>query len=230
MKPENIFLGEAPDGSIYPSIRLADFGTSMKTRPDDPNNPAWFVREGTIGYRSPEQRVWIDRRTFERVNQWPMGQHSNVFGVGLLLYSLIEMKGLSSDPSYIGLPPYHDYDLEPGHRGYSDRLLTMVSQCLRYDYRERPTFQDLLTQVQSHRASLDNENLPPRNNPASASRTEGNRDGEAEVAEDEAEEDEDEEDEDEEMGHGDEQDAGVEDNGLRLEIDQYWIGSFQNLS
>ncbi len=89
IKPLNLFMsGPRRDGQYpdYPQALLGDFGLAFKTRTPDPNNPSWYRGWGTQGFKAPEQRLWIDQVTGDFVRNWPLGEHSNVWSMGIVLW------------------------------------------------------------------------------------------------------------------------------------------------
>lgn len=64
IKPANVYLSSRSDRRFrhYPKIKLADFGMSVETCADDPNNPRDLADNiGTEGFMAPEMLTWFVR-------------------------------------------------------------------------------------------------------------------------------------------------------------------------
>ena len=101
IKPGNVFLAEN-DGAQYPAYPrpvLGDFGVAFKTRTGDPNNPRWFQREGTPNFMAPEQHRWCDfSNGYALVDQRRICDKTNVFGFGLVLWSMVMATAREAEP------------------------------------------------------------------------------------------------------------------------------------
>ncbi len=84
LKPGNVFLGLAGgDDSFpaYPKARVGDFGCSVMTNEDDPNNPlAYNCAWGTKGWRPPEQFHYLNKNNRRALdNPEKLGSKTNVW-------------------------------------------------------------------------------------------------------------------------------------------------------
>lgn len=211
IKPGNYFLKFATDDDTYPTVLLADFGHSMKTHANDPNNPTWFRESGPVGFTAPEQRVWVDRATRARIPGPPLGQRTNVFNVGLVLWSMVRLQSSPPDVAFLGGNRDSHYNLSINYKNYSEDLLQMIRPCLRFDPSTRPTFQAMLVRIQAHYALVAAAAAAPPAPPAPPGSDDDDDDDDD--SDDDADDD------------GDNQDGDVEDNGLRIDADPFAINT-----
>ena len=159
---------------------LGDFGLAFRTRPTDPNNPQWYnARTGTPGFYAPEQIQWYDARTKEAVNQWPLNEKTNVYGLGMILWCLVRLRQAAQQPFWLGvgendttlrplpIPAPWNYPLI----NYSQPLKDLIDDCLAFSQAARPSFQVILNRIQ---AETDER-------PGMPDRALGMRSGEAEL-------------------------------------------------
>jgi serine/threonine protein kinase len=95
LKPGNIFLDEPEHGDnvrfpSYPQAKIGDFGISLLTNEDDPNNPALYCGdEGTNYWQPVEMTTLLDVKTAIAA---PVGGQlvpTNVWGIGTILTALM---------------------------------------------------------------------------------------------------------------------------------------------
>lgn len=152
LKPANVFLDFANETTFprYPAAKLADFGLAFTTSPSDPLNPTiWNAGGGTQGYLPPEQLPFIDEQTREPVDAFQLLSHTNVWGVGAIMLSLLRRGRLEREDQLRYLPgTIAAYGAAQELQGiYSEDLLELVNRCLRFDPAERICFADLLHQI-----------------------------------------------------------------------------------
>lgn len=105
----------------------------------------------------------MDRDTLRPIDAWRLGSQTNVYGVGMVLHCLIM---LNTDPGaqtyWFGDGRQDDENGQlnlraraaqmegKGHvANYSNRLLNLIQQCLRYEPSRRPTFVRILQRVRN---------------------------------------------------------------------------------
>ncbi|KAK4628249.1 putative serine/threonine-protein kinase nek2 [Fulvia fulva] len=165
LKPGNIFLADpSPNAQgttlwpSYPKPLLGDFGLAIETSPTDPHNPTWHLELGTPGYMAPEQLAYIDRTTLFHLNPTPLTEKTNVFGIGVILYSLLTLNhGAASgiQPEFLGVNPQDQnpftlqddegdpYDQNNADK-YTESLRGLIDECTHYDPALRPDFREIL--------------------------------------------------------------------------------------
>lgn len=154
LKPTNIFLDTHYEQSYprYPVPKLADFGLAFHTWPDDSLNPTiWNFGSGTPGYRAPEQLPFIDEETRERVDAFKLLAHTNVWGVGAIMWSLAHRHNISpgTEPDYL---PHGSKEMPVGNKDtqhLSQDLMNAIRACMRFDPADRITFQKLHANIQT---------------------------------------------------------------------------------
>lgn len=154
LKPENIFLGHPTPGffDTYPAPKLGDFGMAIKTHPNDPINPRVYCDEGTPGYHAPEQLEYANLNTYESMNTEKLLAHTNVFGIGMTMAAVMSRQ---NPPviNYLGPLNHHRLRLQvrnmlPHNHGYSNWLIDLVQQCISVEVWRRPTFKDLMLDIE----------------------------------------------------------------------------------
>ncbi|KAK3708757.1 hypothetical protein LTR37_011278 [Vermiconidia calcicola] len=153
LKPQNVFLDLADTSSWprYAQPKLGDFGLAFETSEDDPLNPLiWNRGGGTLGFLPPEQRSYIDRRTREPVDAFKLLAHTNVWGVGAIMWSFVHGGQPHPDwqPDYLpgGKMTYGISD--KAKKAYSDELLECIEECLSFNPAERPSFAELRESIE----------------------------------------------------------------------------------
>ena len=129
---------------------LGDYGLAVKTHADDDFNPRWYnYRTGTPGFRAPEQMRHINAQTKEVIDARRLGEKTNVFGVGAVLYCMIMNVASRPEPGWTGNPDLDtSYDYPAAQQtSFSVQLRDMVTDCLRYDPARRPTFAEMLARI-----------------------------------------------------------------------------------
>ncbi|KAK5170993.1 uncharacterized protein LTR77_004137 [Saxophila tyrrhenica] len=131
LKPENIFLDtERKDWPQYPQPMLGDFGLAFEAYPDDELNPEIYQGSGTKGYKAPEQDVYMDSETGELLDAYPLYAHTNVWGVGAIIATLVYVQG-------------DVFQRGDEHHRDSPELMGLVGACLENVPQDRPTFAEL---------------------------------------------------------------------------------------
>ncbi|KAK5170895.1 uncharacterized protein LTR77_004039 [Saxophila tyrrhenica] len=157
MTPGNCFLRSPHPHDVYPDYPqavLGDFGLAFGTFLDDPNNLRWYKWCGTMGFLAPEQRYFVYQTTWDYMDESVLGEMTNVYGFGLILWCLIMRDGLPHEPLYLH-PAKLDRTLlslrnEAGNnlgRTYSKTLKKLVGRCLAYDPSKRPAFANILNAI-----------------------------------------------------------------------------------
>ncbi|KAL8924289.1 MAG: hypothetical protein Q9208_004070 [Pyrenodesmia sp. 3 TL-2023] len=200
IKPHNVFLakpnkndGEVSDGA-YPMAKLGDFGLVICTSLEDPSNPRYYRGDGTPGYKALEQEDLstndpkymrkvcnrtqaLDRLAYYKRHESPRGalprilSHTNVWGIGAVIFELMTLKRLGN---YIHMHPYHPADEEDDDhvatpeailegvclrpdldlnitkeltKHYPEDLIELMQRCLRPNPAERPRVEELLETI-----------------------------------------------------------------------------------
>ncbi|KAL8924291.1 MAG: hypothetical protein Q9208_004072 [Pyrenodesmia sp. 3 TL-2023] len=174
IKPENIFLA-APrpyreDGTpIYPTAKLGDFGLTIITGDNDPRNPAQLRGHGTPGYKAPEQKLSARRQqdlplhspfrdSFvedEVTDDSPrISSKTNIWEVAACIFKLMEL----SDAFYHfygriskKTGEVMDKIKNTWEPGYSQELIDLVHQCLKFYPQDRPDVDQLLSTIVRNR-------------------------------------------------------------------------------
>ena len=141
---------------------LADFGLAFKTPPGDIHNPRWYNRgAGTPGFLSPEHTRWVNPEDMTPVNRWRLGDRTNVYGVGLILWCLVNRNFTPPQPLWLGQGE-HDQTLALPHlvnhplSRYSPELKDLIGDCLRFRIDRRPSFHGLLRTINDNTSEGDN--------------------------------------------------------------------------
>ncbi|WPB04456.1 uncharacterized protein RHO25_009102 [Cercospora beticola] len=144
LKPPNILLG-LPRATFpsYPEPKMADFGLSMVTNPDDEMNPSLYnLGGGTQGYLAPEQFSFINPMTNEPVDDFKLLAPANVWGVASIVLCLLERfeLNIATQPDYMPGGTWQYRVSDAARSIYQDAdLLDMVDRCLEYQPADRPT-------------------------------------------------------------------------------------------
>ncbi|KAK4626372.1 hypothetical protein CLAFUW4_04240 [Fulvia fulva] len=181
LKPDNIFLtsqDKAPNAAWsttnYPKCLLGDFGIAFQTFPNDHRNPDSYHTEGTPSFLAPEQHNYINFQTLESMNPHKLGEKTNVWGMGAILWSLVTLKnGPDNPPDWIGRNPEGDmtYRLEDDEAyatgmgngdnsdddeeeksnawRYTPALRRLIDSCLSHNPDDRPDFASMLATIQA---------------------------------------------------------------------------------
>ncbi|KXT09689.1 hypothetical protein AC579_8956 [Pseudocercospora musae] len=152
LKPDNILLDLPDDDSFpnYPEPKLTDFGLAILTKEDDRWNPSVFHGAGTRGYLPPEQLSFINSETGESCDEWKILSPCNVWGIGVVLHTLMHCTGLSAaeQPSYLpGETTEYKIDEEYVLWKYGADLVDLANRCMKYDPKDRPSLKDLEASV-----------------------------------------------------------------------------------
>lgn len=148
IKPANVFIGPHPTAArngdnwaAYPTFKLGDYGLAFETWLHDHDNPRSYLDTGTTGYMAPEQVGGSTARLTAK---------TNVFGVGITVMTMMSRhrqpgvrdewaaarKGSRADEDH---PCLRDSEASD----YSDELVQLVTECVSYLPRDRPTFEEL---------------------------------------------------------------------------------------
>lgn len=160
LKPANVFLGTQDDHRYhdYPMVLVGDFGLAFKTSKDDPNNPSWFNHGwGTSGFQAPEQFKWCDLADLSPINEWRLNAKTNVYGIGIILRCLVLNETFAEfpapQPMWLGVGDQDTtLNFPPGGPAahYNNTLKNLISDCLRFQPEQRPTFTNLQQRITSH--------------------------------------------------------------------------------
>ncbi|KAF7191100.1 putative serine/threonine-protein kinase KCC4 [Pseudocercospora fuligena] len=152
LKPENILLDLPDDASFpnYPEPKVTDFGLAILASEGDRWNPSIFQGCGTPGFLPSEQLSFVNSVTGEPFDDWKILSPSNVWGIGAVLYCMIECDSLTSEdqPSYLpGEKCEHKIDGDFYSQEYGAGLVDLVNQCMSHDPKDRPALDELKTSV-----------------------------------------------------------------------------------
>ncbi|KAI7355628.1 hypothetical protein KC320_g2736 [Hortaea werneckii] len=158
-KCSNVFL-DLPSHERYigyPMPRLGDFGLCTIKKMKDPRKAEDYIMgNGTRGNRPAEQMHHLyGKQRKPRM----MDSRTNVWGVGIVLWSLIELEEgdhrlkfdtnddeCDGDPERLNEPTFRPRASEH----YSTELLELISACTRYEQKDRPDFADLLKRIKHY--------------------------------------------------------------------------------
>ncbi|KAI7120488.1 hypothetical protein KC337_g13852 [Hortaea werneckii] len=158
-KCSNVFL-DLPSHERYigyPMPRLGDFGLCTIKKLHDPRKAEDYIMgNGTRGNRPAEQMHHLyGKQRKPRM----MDSRTNVWGVGIVLRSLIELEEgdhrlkfdtnddeCDGDPERLNEPTFRPRASEH----YSAELLELISACTRYEQKDRPDFADLLKHIKHY--------------------------------------------------------------------------------
>ncbi|KAL8894982.1 MAG: hypothetical protein Q9207_008347 [Kuettlingeria erythrocarpa] len=181
IKPENsiVFLAaERPyheDGTpIYPTAKLGDFGLTIITGDNDPQNPSRLRGHGTPGYKAPEQKMSAHRQgdlprdspyrdtivEDEVTDDSPrMGSKTNSWEVAACIFKL--MKLTDADYAFYGKMNKKTGEVinkikDTWGPGYSQDLIDLVHQCLKFYPHDRPDIDQLLSTIVRNRDRFRN--------------------------------------------------------------------------
>ncbi|KAL8702591.1 MAG: hypothetical protein Q9201_004250 [Fulgogasparrea decipioides] len=188
IKPANVFLAEKGDWDegtniLYATAKLGDFGMTICTGHDDDGNPKNYKSAGTPWYKALEQESLYTKnpkrqrmirnlaaakqryeylRDEEYDGEDPkLGAHTNVWGVGAVIFELMTLKTASH---YLYRPGTTFDSLEAlptitcnkiinhSKHKYSRQLVDLVKECLRANPRTRPPVAELVERTQMGRS------------------------------------------------------------------------------
>ncbi|MFJ5811814.1 serine/threonine-protein kinase [Streptomyces sp. NBC_01426] len=144
LKPSNVLM--APDG-----VRVIDFGISRPADSDLRTETGKLI--GTPPFMAPEQ--------FQRPRD--VGTAADVFALGaVLVYAATGRGPFDSDSHY--LVAYQVVHSEPDLTGLPARLVPLVARCLSKEPEERPTADELITEMRAlaYPTSEDTQSFVPR--------------------------------------------------------------------
>ncbi|KAI7086039.1 hypothetical protein KC356_g5397 [Hortaea werneckii] len=158
-KCSNVFL-DLPSHeryTSYPMPRMGDFGLCTIKKMNDPRKAEdYVVGNGTRGNRPAEQMHHLyGKQRKPRM----MDSRTNVWGVGIVLWSLIELEegdhrlefdskddDCDGDPERLNEPAFRPRASEH----YSVELLELITACTRYEQKDRPYFANLLKRIKHY--------------------------------------------------------------------------------
>lgn len=157
LKPSNIFLDEPTEDHFqsYPTPRMGDFGISVKTHKDDILNPEIFHHyRGTKGFEPPEQAPYKDLRNAKRIIQPKQLAASNVYGAGMIMLALMTLRRSFEARQWLGAGEQDTHmvdsaDWRDATSNYTESLRALVQSCIQYHIEQRPTFEEMLDQIES---------------------------------------------------------------------------------
>lgn len=157
IKPANVFVGLHPESAptqdnwpAYPTFKLGDYGLAFETWEDDDRNPHKQGNCGTERYEAPEQIT-------DEENPQKLTAKTNVFGVGITVMTMMqrhELPGVkdkwSAARNGSKATKDHPHLNDDTKRDYSNTLVQLVSDSVRYDPEDRPSFQELRDAIRKH--------------------------------------------------------------------------------
>ena len=141
--------------AIYPHYNrpiLGDYGLAIKTNAADVYNPRWYNnRLGTFGFLSPEQGKHLNAQTKETIDEWRLGEKTNVYGIGLILWCMVMRRVDPPEAIWLGDPAQDNtLDLPAAVTAHYDPLLTtLIRDCLAYRQDQRPSFNQMLDRIRT---------------------------------------------------------------------------------
>ncbi|KAK2756150.1 hypothetical protein FQN54_005558 [Arachnomyces sp. PD_36] len=151
IKPDNILLGNEmrdeyegdPPFPYYPTPKLSDFGSAIKTHAYDKSNPQRYHTEGSLAYKPPELSRNSDHHwdhMFQNGDNLILAW-TNVYGIGLVMYELCTLDRFTE--KHRGRPNATGEGVGAipmtRNQGYSRRLRTLIRECLRPTTDMRPS-------------------------------------------------------------------------------------------
>ena len=110
---------------------------------------------GAPGWLAPEMIAFINARTGDPVDRWKIDSHTNVFGLGLLLFAMMTLQPELEQPHYIGPNARMDdgWDIYsfPSANFYSRELRALVKGCLRPLPNDRLKWPDIMARLDAAR-------------------------------------------------------------------------------
>lgn len=151
LKPSNVFLADRTEQFFesYPTPMVSDFGLSFMTGEDDPFNPSLYVDGGgTRGFMAPEQASYVSLPDIRPIDRFQMLAHTNVFGVGMIIYCMAALKVNLWQPDFLGdgseRGDVHD---AMAIKRYSVHLRSLIRDCIRFQPNRRPTWVEILERI-----------------------------------------------------------------------------------
>ncbi|KAI9729282.1 MAG: hypothetical protein M1834_006953 [Cirrosporium novae-zelandiae] len=180
IKPGNVFLGEVPEveegpryrTGQYPEAKLGDYGLAVQVNSQQPVriNPDSIRGDGTLGWLAPEQLG--DDNNYE---EWAgllgprsrrLDSHTNVWAIGAVMYTMMTHYALPdwyADPPDEENPNINEFCIEEirtrREPEYSERLRTVIRECLRWDSDRRPTVQSLIDYIKFYHEKVFNREV-----------------------------------------------------------------------
>ncbi|KAF7193656.1 G2-specific protein kinase nimA [Pseudocercospora fuligena] len=174
-KPRNIFLGLPDDGQYkgYPVPKTGDYGLAKMVPPGDKRNANLYPDCGTPFCR-PREQTKVPYPGEEGKPRRRMDAKTNVWGVGIVMWSLLELEDGDHRLSYEDLVTSqgvkNDGDRSTLDRPtfrkaaenyYSRDLRDLILMCLSHEQQHRPSFEKLLLHIEkctgkSEKADLAN--------------------------------------------------------------------------
>lgn len=94
------------------------------------------------------------------IDEWRLTEQTNVWGIGLVLWTILANHTSLHQPSWIGNAQHEDthFPIKDDfvRDGWSQQILSLVRDCLQYDVDARPMFDDMLTRIGAAVAVDDN--------------------------------------------------------------------------
>ncbi|KXT00414.1 hypothetical protein AC578_3343 [Pseudocercospora eumusae] len=162
-KPRNVFLGVPDDGQYkgYPVPKTGDYGLAKIVPPGDKRNANRYPLCGTPFCR-PREQTNVPYPGEEGRPRRQMDAKTNVWGVGIVMWSLLELEHGDHRLSYEDLvtPQGIKHDGDPkildrptfrkaAEKHYSRDLRNLILMCLSHEQQHRPTFEKLLLYIEN---------------------------------------------------------------------------------
>ncbi|KAL9027475.1 MAG: hypothetical protein Q9196_004012, partial [Gyalolechia fulgens] len=169
VKPANLLLANPNDGadhSLYPTIKLADFGVAYSVQESNVKLRAWksTFRYGTKSFMAPEVET-VNPQFNGSFNPVPVsnihGSHSDIWSLGAVIEALMSTRfnALKDHPNFDS-PFVEDY--------YSSRLENLTAACKTYSVRSRPSIYNVYLRTRKGTTGWHNTALAEASNtPAS---------------------------------------------------------------
>lgn len=157
----NIFLDTESHDNFpkYPTTRLGDFGLAIKTFNDDDFNPLIFKDGiGTEGFKAPEQCHFVDRDTRDPVDEFKLLSHTNVYGIGKIMWCLLATDNEPEQPQWLEDDRTTFDSTLIAKSPFNEELVDLVTACLEFDPADRPSFTEILTTIETH-LDVNGQNL-----------------------------------------------------------------------
>ncbi|KAI2465711.1 kinase-like domain-containing protein [Annulohypoxylon bovei var. microspora] len=177
--PKNILIDHLDiisgggEHALVPGLRLADFGSAKKIKPEKGNDYYLEKRElGKYGYLAPEQFgadwEYVAATEYDgfQISEQPIagtyGSWTNIWGIALTMWVMITKMRPPLPPQNSQYSRQVEYgpndhahycpvifDDNPQYNYIDEELRTTIRDCMRHDPRERPTLAALLEQARN---------------------------------------------------------------------------------
>ncbi|KAI4179059.1 MAG: hypothetical protein L6R41_008067, partial [Letrouitia leprolyta] len=148
VKPANLLLTSCKEStdSVYPTIKLGDFGVAYSIQESNPKLRAWksTFRYGTYSFMAPEIETLSP---YSKGNFRPVpprnihGSHSDIWSLGAVIEALMSTR-------FQAVKDHPNFDSPFVEEYYSARLQNLVARCKSYSIGSRPSIYNVYLRTQ----------------------------------------------------------------------------------